>query len=323
MVNATPFEFERKDLMKMKEICARSGLTERAVRLYCERGLVHPDKHWDRGREYLEFSDHNLRELTVVSELRRAEFTLEEIALMLEKPETCGDVLAGWRGRVAEQNQRLSTAKDKLAELSSNDHLSAERLAELLGAKAAAHGPAPYKGETFAEFCERESQSYAYSEQMQEISIREEKRQRLGGLFLILYTVVMSLLALIDGAVIYTSTQMLLPAVIVIAVFVFLTVFLFRGAIWARVIVGARHVLSVFPTMFMITDTLPGASLGTESVTGMDGTSEVIETFMPTGLGILLTGVLVLMILLDLFCMYMLWFDRGVKEYLYDRSLRY
>ena len=61
----------------------------------------------------------------------------------------------------------------------------------------------------------------------------------------------------------------------------------------------------------------------TETVTGMDGTSEVIETFMPTGLGILLTGVLVLMILLDLFCIYMLWFDRGVKEYLYDRSLRY
>ena len=309
--------------MKMKEICARSGLTERAVRLYCERGLVHPEKHWERGREYLEFSDHNLRELTVVSELRRAEFTLDEIALMLEKPETCGDVLAGWRGRVAEQNQRLSTAKDKLAKLSANDHLSAERLAELLGTKAAAHGAAPYEGETFAEFCEKGKELDQYSMQMQEISRREERRQRLGGLFLILYTVITSMLVLIDGAVIYTSTQMLLPAVIVVAVFVFLTVFLFRGAIWARVIVGARHVLSVFPTMFMITDTLPGASLGTETVTGMDGTSEVIETFMPTGLGILLTGALVLMILLDLFCVYMLWFDRGVKEYLYDRSLKY
>lgn len=309
--------------MKMKEICARSGLTERAVRLYCERGLVHPEKHWERGREYLEFSDHNLRELTVVSELRRAEFTLEEIALMLEKPETCGDVLAGWRGRVAEQNLRLTNAKDRLAELSANDHLSAERLAELLGAKTAAHGAAPYEGETFAEFCERESHSYTYSEEMQKIGRREEKKQRFGGLFLILYTVVMSILALIDGAVIYSSTQMLLPAVIGIAIFIFLTVFLFRGAVWARIIAGARHVLSVFPTMFLITDTLPGAYLGTESATAMDGTTEVIEKFMPTGLGILLTGMLVLMILLDLFCVYMLWFDRGVKEYLYDRSLNY
>ena len=38
--------------MKMKEICERSGLTERAVRLYCERGLVHPEKYSERGREY-------------------------------------------------------------------------------------------------------------------------------------------------------------------------------------------------------------------------------------------------------------------------------
>ena len=62
--------------MKMKEICERSGLTERAVRLYCERGLVHPEKYSERGREYLVFSDHNLRELAIISELRRADFSL-------------------------------------------------------------------------------------------------------------------------------------------------------------------------------------------------------------------------------------------------------
>ena len=105
--------------MKMKEVCARSGLTERAVRLYCERGLLHPEKHRERGREYLEFSEHNLRELSVIAELRRAEFTLDEIALMQEYPERCGDVLAGWRGRVTEQSLRLGNAKDKLAELAS------------------------------------------------------------------------------------------------------------------------------------------------------------------------------------------------------------
>ena len=143
--------------MKMKEICARSGLTERAVRLYCERGLVHPEKRWERGREYLDFSDHNLRELTIVSELRRAEFTLDEIAVMLENPAQSGDVLAGWRGRITEQNQRLESAKDKLAELSAHDAVNAEHIAELLGARVASHGAAPYEGETFAEFCERES----------------------------------------------------------------------------------------------------------------------------------------------------------------------
>ena len=158
--------------MKMKEICARSGLTERAVRLYCEKGLVHPEKRWERGREYLEFTDHNLRELHTVSELRRAEFTLDEIALMLQKPDQCGNVLAGWRGRIDEQNQRLTSAKAKLAELSANEAQTAEQIAELLGTRA--HGAAPYEGETFAEFCERESYSGTYSEEMQEISRKEE-----------------------------------------------------------------------------------------------------------------------------------------------------
>ncbi len=307
--------------MKMKEICARSGLTERAVRLYCERGLVHPERYWERGREYLVFSDHNLRELAVVSELRRAEFTLDEIALMLENPEKCGDVLAGWRGRVAEQNLRLSKAKDKLSEASTNDTLSAERLAEMLGAKITSHGAAPYKGETFAEFCERGPENTDYSPEMLEIAHREEKRERLGKTFLIFYSVVMGFMVVLDMGLTYVSTQMLLPGLINIALFVVLTVYLFRGAVWSRVVSIVRHVLSAALVALQIPNYLPGTRLGFEHVTNMDGSITVVERFMPTEAGIFVTGALVVAILLDLFCVYMLWFHRGVKDYLYERSL--
>ncbi|MBQ7379538.1 MAG: MerR family transcriptional regulator [Clostridia bacterium] len=309
--------------MKMKEVCARSGLTEKAVRLYCERGLVHPEKYWERGREYLIFSDHNLRELAVVSELRRAEFSLEEIALMLESPEKCGDVLAGWRGRVTEQEQRLTKAKEKLEELSAHENLSAERLAELLGTKITSHGAAPYKGETFAEFCERGS-SYTtpeFSEPMQHISDREEKREHLGKSFLIIYSIVMGLITLLNGALSYASSAMVLPALIAVAMFVVLTVFLFRGAVWARVIAIVRHTLSAFMGMYMIKDFLPGASLGFEHVTNMDGSITVVKQFMPQNLGILITGLLIIGIILEIVCVYMLWFHKGVKDYLYERSL--
>ncbi len=307
--------------MKMKEICARSGLTERAVRLYCERGLVHPERHWDRGREYLVFSDHNLRELAVVSELRRAEFTLDEIAEMLERPERCGDVLAGWRGRVAEQNLRLTKAKEQLSEVSTNDTLSAERLAELLGARTASHGAAPYEGETFAEFCERAPTQTDYSPEMVEIARREEKRERLGKTFLIFYSVVMGFMALLSMGLTYASTQLLLPGLVGVAVFILLTVYLFRGATWARVVSIVRHLLSAVLVALQIPNYLPGTRLGAEHVTGMDGTVTVVEKFMPTELGIFVTGALVVAILLDLFCVYMLWFHKGVKEYLYERSV--
>jgi DNA-binding transcriptional MerR regulator len=309
--------------MKMKEICARSELTERAVRLYCERGLVHPEKRWERGREYLEFSDHNLRELTIVAQLRRAEFTLDEIALMLEDPARCGDVLAGWRGRVTEQNQRLESAKDKLAELSAHDSFSAERLAELLGARTAAHGAAPYEGETFAEFCERTPTESDYSPEMLELSRREEKRAYRGRLFMILYSVVMGFVSLIYCGLLYTQSQSLLPGLIQLAMFIFLTVFLFRGTVWARVIAVIRHGFSAITAAMFMPEYFPGTKVFVENTLSSDGTVTPIYQTISLDVALFVTGILGAAVLLDLFCVYMLWFNRGVKEYLYDRSLNY
>ncbi len=309
--------------MKMKEICARSGLTERAVRLYCDRGLVHPEKHWERGREYLEFSEHNLRELAIISELRRAEFTLDEIALMLKNPAGCGDVLAGWRGRITEQNQRLTIAKEKLDELSTKDHLSAERLAELLGAKPTMHGPAPYEGETFAEFCEREEHTHIYSEEMQKISRKEERRERLGKWFLILYTVFMGFTALLGLAYSYGSSGVLWPGLVIVAVVIFVIVFLYRGALWARAVAIIWHICSAAIIAYQIPSYFPGARDYVVHVMQEDGTVETIVHQYPLWQSLTLSGVLGFLVLLDLFCVYMLWFNRGVKDYLYDRSLDY
>ncbi len=309
--------------MKMKEICARSGLTERAVRLYCDRGLVHPEKRWERGREYLEFSDHNLRELAVVSRLRHADFTLDEISLMLASPEQCGDVLAGWRGRITEQNQRLESAKDKLAEVSAHDAINAEHIAELLGARVTAHGAAPYDGETFAEFCERDTRPYTYSAEMQKISREEEKRVRRGKMFLILYTVLMCFTALLGLAYSYGSSGLLWPGFVMIAAVIFVIVFLYRGSLWPRAVAIIWHIISAAVIAYQIPSCFPGARDYVVNVTLEDGTVETIVHSYPLWNSLLLTGVLSLLVLLDLFCMYMLWFDRGVKEYLYDRSLHY
>ena len=308
--------------MKMKEICARSGLTEKAVRLYCERGLVQPEKYRERGREYLVFSDRNLRELSVVAELRRVDFSLDEIALMMDCPERCREVLESWKGRVSEQNQRLSRAKELLDAVSDQESLSAEHLAELLEAKNTAHGAAPYFGETFAEFCERSSgEPTELSEPMQQICEREEQGERFGRLFLIFYSVIMGVVTIISGIMRYATTQTILSGLLGIVLFVVLTVFLFRGAIWARVVSIIRHILSAFFSLWQIQYVLPGASLGLEHMTGMDGTITVVKQVMPTELGILLTGMMIIACILDLVCVYMLWFHRGLKEYLYERSL--
>ena len=69
-------------LMKMKEVCKRTGLTERAVRFYVSEGLVAPESQNVRGRTYIEFSDDDVETLQAVAVLRNAQFTVAEIRQM-------------------------------------------------------------------------------------------------------------------------------------------------------------------------------------------------------------------------------------------------
>ncbi len=68
--------------MKMKQVCKKTGLTERAVRFYVSEGLVAPESQNVRGRTYIEFSDADVQTLHAVAILRNAQFTVAEIKQM-------------------------------------------------------------------------------------------------------------------------------------------------------------------------------------------------------------------------------------------------
>ena len=68
--------------MKMKEVCARTRLTERAVRFYVQEGLVSPASQRRGGRTWLDFDEADVARLKAVAALRKAGFTLEEIRSM-------------------------------------------------------------------------------------------------------------------------------------------------------------------------------------------------------------------------------------------------
>lgn len=73
--------------MKMKEVCAQTGLTERAVRFYLEKGLLSPQSYRKNGRTYFEFTDADISSLRQIAALRRYGFTVEEIGTMAEHGE--------------------------------------------------------------------------------------------------------------------------------------------------------------------------------------------------------------------------------------------
>lgn len=68
--------------MKIREVCDKTGLTERAVRLYLEKGLLCPQSEWRQGRTYTEYRESDVKRLREIAALRSVGFSLEEIGAM-------------------------------------------------------------------------------------------------------------------------------------------------------------------------------------------------------------------------------------------------
>ena len=66
--------------MKMKEVLERTGLTDRAVRLYIANELVAPEcSRGYTGRNSFDFSEEDVEALQKIALLRKADFSLEQI----------------------------------------------------------------------------------------------------------------------------------------------------------------------------------------------------------------------------------------------------
>lgn len=108
--------------MKMKEVCAQTGLTERAVRFYVQEKLVVPLAQRRGGRTWLDFSPADVDRLKAISTLRKAGFTLEEIRSMIE------DFQKNASGAAFALRQRLQAAIDAYDKLRFTDTTQANGL---------------------------------------------------------------------------------------------------------------------------------------------------------------------------------------------------
>ena len=79
--------------MKIHEVSLRTGLTEKAIRLYIQNGLIHP--HIEEGfhRNSYTFSETDVKKLEEIAVFRKAGFSLFEISLIKEMPEKLPELL--------------------------------------------------------------------------------------------------------------------------------------------------------------------------------------------------------------------------------------
>ena len=119
--------------MKIKEVCAKTGLTDRTVRFYIEEGLIFPAYTENYlGRKAFDFSESDVEALRDIAVLREFDFSVEEIRRLLNDPESSGEVIADVRARTEERVAAGRQHAQALAALDGERAYTVSELARLL-----------------------------------------------------------------------------------------------------------------------------------------------------------------------------------------------
>ena len=114
--------------MKIKEVSERTGLTKKTIRYYEAEGLLSPEKQWQNGREYRNYSEADIQRLTKIAALRRARFSVEEIRHIHEVPGDIPEIFQSYRRRLQQEQVDLSAILAVINNITSETLTSEETL---------------------------------------------------------------------------------------------------------------------------------------------------------------------------------------------------
>ena len=119
--------------MKIKQVMAKTGLTDRAIRLYIENDLVKPecDENYN-GRKSIEFSETDVENLKNIAVLRKADFSIQEIKDLQMGGETAQNTIKEYINRTNEKIQFSSEIIEKIGTLADEENITIEIICEKL-----------------------------------------------------------------------------------------------------------------------------------------------------------------------------------------------
>lgn len=119
--------------MKIKEICEKTGLTDRTVRYYIEEGLISPfyiESYL--GRKSFDFSEQDLEGLKNIATLRAYGFTVEEIKELITGDGECREIVEAVKQRTAQTLDESKRRMDVLSTLAPPEKVELSQLAKNL-----------------------------------------------------------------------------------------------------------------------------------------------------------------------------------------------
>lgn len=115
--------------MKIKEVSQKTDLTQKAIRLYIENGLVEPSiEESYSGRRNIDFSQADVEKLKNISVLRKVGFSIPEIKQLQQEPENCKEILRCLVRRIESRIDTDTLCLTYLVPLLSENNLDIEKI---------------------------------------------------------------------------------------------------------------------------------------------------------------------------------------------------
>ena len=119
--------------MKIKEVISKTELTDKAIRLYIDNGLVAPsiDESYS-GRKSIDFSDDDVERLSNIALLRKAGFSISDIKEIIESDEKAQAVVKRFIEETENNIQHETDIVEKLRNIPAENGFSMETICESL-----------------------------------------------------------------------------------------------------------------------------------------------------------------------------------------------
>lgn len=116
----------------MKEVCEKSGLTEKAIRIYMEQKLVEPQVEDGIYRKSYYFGEKDIERLKDISTLRSAGFSITEIKEMLDNPHHIAALVKQREEKLDEEIRKKQVVRETLQHMNIQEHSDVTKLADAI-----------------------------------------------------------------------------------------------------------------------------------------------------------------------------------------------
>lgn len=122
--------------LKIKEAARLTGLTEKTIRYYEDKGFIEPDKEEINGREFRSYSKADVDCLNQIACFRKLDFSIADITAMRDNPERIQTILMGYCSKASEDLKFKTGIIEQLEKIQYENIASIGELARRLQEKA-------------------------------------------------------------------------------------------------------------------------------------------------------------------------------------------